>query len=115
MKKLLASIVLLLLMFIFAGCGSKGTSSEIVLTEVGGYVYTWDCEINNDKIVMLSGQTSESEPFEGGEVTIHYIYTGLKKGSTTIKCNYTNGTDIKETKKYKATVDKDLNVSIYEK
>ncbi|MBR2603666.1 MAG: protease inhibitor I42 family protein [Bacilli bacterium] len=115
MKKVLATVVLLAMMCVFAGCGNKKGSDEIVLDQVGGYIYTWKCEIKNEEILISAGEEYESEPIEGGNVTVHFNYTGVKKGSTTITCNYSSGNDIDKTQKYKAVVDKDLNVTIYEK
>lgn len=115
MKKFVATIVLLAMICVFAGCGNKKGSNKIVLDQVGGYIYSWKCTINDEDIIKSAGEEYESEPIEGGNVTVHFNYTGVKKGSTTIICNYVSGNEIKKTQKYKAIVDKDLSVKIYKK
>ena len=53
----------------------------------------------------------------GGGIEQHYIFEGLKEGTTTIKFELKSfvSTDIAETKNFDVSVDKNLKVTITEK
>jgi len=120
MKKILTIITILTLCILLTGCNSTQTSSnEIVVTTNGGVPYVWEYEIKDNSIVKFeNNNVKELDPgMDGGRIEEHYTFKGLKKGTTTITFKYTDvrNDKAKETKEYKITVDKDLNVTITEK
>ena len=120
MKKILTIITVFALCILLTGCNStKTASNEIVVTTNGGVPYVWEYEIKDQSIIKFDNNTVKNlDPdSEGGRIEEHYTFKGLKKGTTTITFKYTDVRDnkAKETKEYKVTVDKDLNVTIKEK
>ena len=117
MKKHLIIIILLTLCIFLTGCG-KTSSNEIVLNTNGGVPYVWEYEIEDASIINIDKvEDKELNPgTNGGVIEKHYYFKGMKKGTTTITFNYNDTRDnkIKETKKYKVIVDKNLNVKITE-
>ena len=107
-------IVLITIVLIIAKSLKK--TDEIILKNRGGVSYNWEYIIEDKNIISFKEKESQEKTknLVGGEVEEHFIFKGLKEGSTTIKFEYRNFVDnsVKETKKYKVKVDKKLRVDI---
>ena len=122
MKK---TIIAILLVFVAAisltGCGSttkpNNKTAEVVVDIAGGIPYEWVYSIEDAKVVKYKDMTEKSGETMGSNTEQHYIFEGLKEGTTTIKFELKSITDnsIEETKNYDVVVDKNLKVTITEK
>lgn len=122
MKK---TIIAILLVFVAAisltGCGSttkpNNKTAEVVVDIAGGIPYEWVYSIEDAKVVKYKDMTEKSGETMGSNTEQHYIFEGLKEGTTTIKFELKSITDdsIEETKNYNVVVDKNLKVTITEK
>ncbi len=122
MKKIVIAFLLVLAVSItLTGCGSNTKSdnktAEIVVDIAGGIPYEWVYSIGDAKIVKYKDMTEKSGETMGSSTEQHYIFEGLKEGTTTIKFELKSITDdsIEETKNYDVAVDKDLKITIIEK
>lgn len=99
-----------------------GKTAEVVVEAQGSIPYDWDYTIEDESVVKFK-ELKEDENGNSEEMMIgaakqqHYIFEGLKEGTTTIKFELKSfvSTDIAETKNFDVSVDKDLNVTITEK
>lgn len=99
-----------------------GKTAEVVVEAQGSIPYDWSYTIGDESIVKFK-ELKEDENDNSEEMMIgvakqqHYIFEGLKEGTTTIKFELKSfvSTDIAETKKFDVLVDKDLKVTITEK
>lgn len=122
MKK---TIIAILLVFVAAisltGCGAttkpNNKTAEVVVDIAGGIPYEWVYSIEDAKVVKYKDMTEKSGETMGSNTEQHYIFEGLKEGTTTIKFELKSITDdsIEETKNYDVVVDKNLKVTITEK
>ena len=125
MKKVLLSSIIVLSLFLLVGCKNKEitetTSPELIELEGNPTTgYEWICNVKDENIAKVESifkpdETVSNITGEGG--TYLFTVTGLKKGNTTITCNYSRNweeTINDEIKEYSVTVDKKLKVSIEE-
>ena len=99
-----------------------GKTAEVVVEAQGSIPYDWSYTIGDESIVKFK-ELKEDENDNSEEMMIgvakqqHYIFEGLKEGTTTIKFELKSfvSTDIAETKNFDVSVDKDLKVTITEK
>lgn len=97
-------------------------TAEVVVEAQGSIPYDWEYTIADTSIIKFK-ETKEvtnddsEEIMLGGGTEQHYIFEGLKEGTTTIKFELKSfvGSDIAETKNFDVSVDKNLKVTITEK
>lgn len=97
-------------------------TAEVVVEAQGSIPYDWEYTIADTSIIKFK-ETKEvtndnsEEIMLGGGTEIHYIFEGLKEGTTTIKFELKSfvSTDVAETKNFDVSVDKNLKVTITEK
>lgn len=97
-------------------------TAEVVVEAQGSIPYEWEYTIADTSIIKFK-ETKEvtnddsEEIMLGGGTEQHYIFEGLKEGTTTIKFELKSfvGSDIAETKNFDVSVDKNLKVTITEK
>ena len=97
-------------------------TAEVVVEAQGSIPYDWNYTIEDESVVKFK-ELKEDENDNSEEMMIgaakqqHYIFEGLKEGTTTIKFELKSfvSTDIAETKNFDVSVDKDLKVIITEK
>lgn len=97
-------------------------TAEVVVEAQGSIPYDWEYTIADTSIIKFK-ETKEvtndnsEEVMLGGGTEIHYIFEGLKEGTTTIKFELKSfvGSDIAETKNFNVSVDKNLKVTITKK
>ena len=125
MKKFLLSLLIVISLFLLVGCKDKEIKeidSPAVIELEGNPTtgYEWTCIIEDESIAKIetifeADETTSAITGEGG--TYLFTVTCLKKGNTTITCNYSRNweeTINDEIKEYSVTVDKKLKVSIEE-
>lgn len=122
MKKVVMTFLLVFVVAItLTGCGantkSNSKTAEVVVDIAGGIPYEWVYSIEDAKVVKYKDMTEKSGETMGSSTEQHYIFEGLKEGTTTIKFELKSITDssIEETKNYDVVVDKDLKITITEK
>ena len=123
MKKIIIAIFILVATIItLTGCSiSKNNSTsntrEVVLEISGGIPYDWVYTIGDNSIVKYKSMEEKTADTMGGSNEQHYIFEGLKEGTTTIKFELKSIIDntVDQTKNYEVIVDKNLNVTITEK
>ena len=101
---------------------NSNKTAEVVVEAQGSIPYDWEYTIADTSIIKFK-ETKEvtndnsDEVMLGGGTEQHYIFEGLKKGTTTIKFELKSfvSTDIAETKNFDVSVDKNLKVTITEK
>lgn len=105
---------MMFLIIILTGCIKK--NDEVILKTNGGVPYVWKYTIDNKNIVKFKCKKVEvkNKNMAGGVVVEHYIFSGLKEGSTKIKFEYKNFTNnnVEEVREYKVFVDKYLKLKI---
>ena len=112
---------LLVFVVTLTGCGantkSNSKTAEVVVDIAGGIPYEWVYSIEDAKVVKYKDMTEKSGETMGSSTEQHYIFEGLKEGTTTIKFELKSITDdsIEETRNYDVVVDKNLNITINEK
>lgn len=97
-------------------------TAEVVVESQGSIPYDWEYTIADTSIIKFK-ETKEvtnddsEEVMLGGGKEQHYIFEGLKEGTTTIKFELKSfvSTDVAETKNFDVSVDKNLKVTITEK
>ena len=122
MKKALMGFLLVFVVAItLTGCGantkSNSKTAEVVVDIAGGIPYEWVYSIEDAKVVKYKDMTEKSGETMGSSTEQHYIFEGLKEGTTTIKFELKSITDdsIEETRNYDVVVDKNLKITITEK
>jgi len=96
---------------------TPGTGSFKLMTN-GGVAYEWKCKSKNEAVAKLGEVKTKSldEYTGGGRIEETHMVEGLRKGKTSIQCNYQsflNDNDrIIETREYNVVVDDNLDVSI---
>lgn len=96
---------------------TPGTSSFQLMTN-GGVAYEWKCESKDDTIAKLGEIKTKDldNGADGGRVEETHMVEGLKKGTTTIECNYQSFLEdndrVIETREYTVSVDNNLKVNI---
>ena len=126
MKKVLLSSIIVLSLFLLVGCKNKEIkevdSPEVIELEGNPTTgYEWNCVAKDKDMIKVESiykpdETTSEITGQGG--TYLFTVTGLKKGNTTITCNYSRNweeTINDEKKEYNVTVDRKLKVSIEEK
>ena len=119
MKRKILSLFLVLTAVILVGCGSKEPQNKIVLKSDHSVNQTWMCTImdGTDVIKKEDRKTTKLDKEVDGKLETTITYSGLKKGTATIKCSQyevKSGKNLQK-KEFKAVVDKDLTVKITEK
>ncbi|MBR3198515.1 MAG: protease inhibitor I42 family protein [Bacilli bacterium] len=118
-KKLLLIFFVLLLIVILIFLITNKKAASITLKTNSGVPYSWIYEIENPKIVKFKAKKvkAKNKNLAGGEVTETYIFKGTKKGTTIITFKYksVSSNRVEKKVKYKATVDKKLNLKLEEK
>lgn len=136
MKKGIISGIIILAIIIIGICiGNKSPNkqnsnqtnisdrtAEVVVEAQGSIPYDWEYAITDTSIIRFK-ETKEETSDDSEEVMIgggekqHYIFEGLKEGTTTIKFELKSfvSDDIAETKNFDVSVDKNLKVTITEK
>ena len=121
MKKALMGFLLVFVVAItLTGCGantkSNSKTAEVVVDIAGGIPYEWVYSIEDAKVVKYKDMTEKSGETMGSSTEQHYIFEGLKEGTTTIKFELKSITDdsIEETRNYDVVVDKNLKITITE-
>lgn len=134
-KKILFGIIILAIVVIAISIGVKSPkklnsnqtndtnkTAEIVVEAQGSIPYDWEYTIADTSIIKFkemkeATKENSEEVILGGGTEIHYIFEGLKEGTTTIKFELKSfvDSDIAETKNFEVAVDKNLKVSITEK
>ena len=78
--------------------------------------YTWVYTIDDESVLKCKDKTIKQKKgnITGGVIKTHYVFKGLKEGTTTLKFEYRNIVDnsVDETKVYKVIVDKDLKIKL---
>ena len=114
---IIVGVILIILVSIIILINSKKVN-EVVLKTKGGVSYLWEYNIENNNIIELEEKESEEKTKNvvGGEKEQHFIFKGLKEGTTTITFDHRNivENNVTNTKKYKVTVDKKLEVNLKE-
>ena len=114
---IIVGIILVILAVFIVLINSKKVN-EVVLKTKGGVSYLWEYMIENDGIIELEEKESEEKTRNviGGEKEQHFVFKGLKEGTTTITFDHRNivENNVTNTKKYKVTVNKKLEVNIKE-
>ena len=114
---IIVGIILVILAVFIVLINSKKVN-EVVLKTKGGVLYLWEYMIENDGIIELEEKESEEKTRNviGGEKEQHFVFKGLKEGTTTITFDHRNivENNVTNTKKYKVTVNKKLEVNIKE-
>lgn len=134
-KGIISGIIILAIVIIGIGIGTKSPdksnsnqtnisdkTAEVVVEAQGSIPYEWEYTIADTSIIKFK-ETKEvtnddsEEIMLGGGTEQHYIFEGLKEGTTTIKFELKSfvGSDIAETKNFDVSVDKNLKVTITEK
>lgn len=129
-KGIIVGILILAIIIIVICIGTRNTNksntsnttAEVVVEAQGSIPYDWDYTIADTSIVKfkeLKEDTNDNseEVMLGAGKQQHYIFEGLKEGTTTIKFELKSfvGSDIAETKNFDVSVDKNLKVTITEK
>ena len=124
MKK---SIIVILVLFItgitLTGCNvlrndnDTSKTAEVIVEISGGVPYDWVYTISDNSIVKYKNMEEKNSDVIGGSNEQHYIFEGLKQGTTTIKFELKSIIDdtTDEVRNYEVVVDKDLKVTITEK
>ena len=97
-------------------------TAEVVVEAQGSIPYDWEYTIADTSIIKFK-ETKEvtnddsEEVMLGGGTEIHYIFEGLKEGTTTIKFELKSfvSSDVAETKNFDVSIDKNLKATITEK
>lgn len=116
MKKSISILSIVLFLLILTGC-SKKVTLELESNPSTGY--EWDCEvsdINYAKIVDEEYEEDNDTDMVGVPGKQIFELKGLKEGVTNMTCKYQRSFEdsIEETKTYKLTTDKNLNITIEE-
>ncbi len=126
-------ILAIVIIGIFIGIKNTGKSNsdqtsnvdktaEVVVEAQGSIPYDWEYTIADTSIIKFkeikedTNEDSEDIMLGGGKEQ-HYIFEGLKEGTTTIKFELKSfvSTDIAETKEFNVSVGKDLKTTITER
>ena len=117
-KTIIIVIIILVILAVFIVLINSKKVNEVVLKTKGGVSYLWEYMIENDGIIELEEKESEEKTRNviGGEKEQHFVFKGLKEGTTTITFDHRNivENNVTNTKKYKVTVNKKLEVNIKE-
>ena len=98
---------------------TPGTGSFQLMTN-GGIAYEWKCESADEKIAKLGEIKTKNldKGLDGGRIEETHMVEGLKKGTTSIQCNYRSfleeNDQIVDAHEYHVTVDDNLKVNIEE-
>ena len=122
MKKKIITIgvflVIVILAIVYSLFGVKRNEKlEITQDTNGGVPYKWVYKIEDKDIVKLDKKFSEEENknLAGGIVHEHYVFKGLKKGTTKVKFSYVSIIDkdlISKEEELTLKVDSRRNVSL---
>ena len=125
MKKYLIYIALfvlgIVLGYLFVTIFMEQDSKQIEITKKtnGGVPYEWKYEIEDENIVKFvkkyDVEVGNSEPVEGGPVSINFVFEGKKKGKTKVIFKYvslTGDNDVVKTETYTLKVDGKKNISL---
>ena len=113
-NKFLRIFLVICFTIILTGCIKR--NDGVILKTNGGVPYVWKYSISDKNIVKFKCKKVEvkNKNMAGGVVVEHYIFSGLKEGSTRIKFEYKNFTNnnVEEVREYKVIVDKNLKLKI---
>ena len=112
-------VIIVVLMTLVLGCQKDNKSTKISIDLLGNPStgYEWNCNADSNIVKIDKKYESSNSNLSGSGGTYTFTLTGIKEGSTIIKCIYKRSweeNEDDEIKEYQIKIDKNLKISMKE-